>query len=106
MHPRKESAGREAEIESRVKFMIISENLDFISVNRATELLDVSRSGYYKWMHNSHVNNGGHNSNISIREEMQNIVIEFPGYVYRSVKVELRNRVYVVNQKKFRRFMK
>lgn len=86
--------------------MIISENLDFISINRATELLDVSRSGYYKWMHNSHINNVDHNSNISIREEMQNIVIEFPGYGYRRVKVELRNRGYVVNQKKVRRFMK
>lgn len=86
--------------------MIISENVDFISVNRATELLDVSRSGYYKWMHNSHINNGDHNFDIPIREEMQNIVIEFPGYGYRRVKVELRNRGYVVNQKKVRRFMK
>ncbi|NJD78935.1 MAG: IS3 family transposase, partial [Candidatus Methanoperedens sp.] len=104
MHPRKESAGRETEIESRVKFMIISENLDIISINRATELLDVSRSGYYKWMHKQ--NNGDHNSDISIREEMQNIVIEFPGYGYRRVKVELRNRGYVVNEKKVRCFMK
>jgi transposase InsO family protein len=106
MHPRKESAGREGEIESRVKFMIISENLDYVSVNRATELLVVSRSGYYKWLHNSHRTIVDPNSDISIREEMQNIVIEFPGYGYRRVKVELRNRGYVVNQKKVRRFMK
>jgi putative transposase len=106
MHPRKESAGREGEIESRVKFMIISENLDCISVNRATELLDVSRYGYYKWVNKSQHHASEKNSDISIREEMQNIVIEFPGYGYRRVKVELRNRGYVVNQKKVRRFMK
>jgi transposase InsO family protein len=106
MHPRKESAGREGEIESRVKFMIISENLDCISVNRATELLDVSRYGYYKWVNKSQHHASEKNSDISIREQMQNIVIEFPGYGYRRVKVELRNRGYVVNQKKVRRFMK
>jgi putative transposase len=106
MHSRKESAGREGEIESMVKFMIISENFDCISINRATELLDVSRSGYYKWVNNSKSDASEKNSDISIREEMQNIVIEFPGYGYRRIKVELRNRGYVVNQKKVRRFMK
>lgn len=86
--------------------MIISENLDCISINRAAELLDVSRYGYYKWVNKSQHYASEKNSDILIREEMQNIVIEFPGYGYRRVKVELRNRGYVVNQKKVRRFMK
>lgn len=86
--------------------MIISENLDCISINRAAELLDASRSGYYKWLHNSHGSEGEKDSDIAIKDEMQKIVIEFPGYGYRRVKVELRNRGNVVNQKKVRRFMK
>jgi len=86
--------------------MIISEKSDCISVNRAAELLDASRSGYYKWRDKSHDPVGEKNSDVAIKEEMQKIVIEFPGYGYRRVKVELRNRNHVVNQKKVRRFMK
>lgn len=86
--------------------MIISENMESISVNRATELLDVSRSGYYKWMKASQYHAPEKDSDISIREEMQNIVIDFPGYGYRRVKFELRNRGYIVNKKKVRRLMK
>ena len=37
---------------------------------------------------------------------MQKIVIEFPGYGYKRIKVELRNRNHVVNQKKVRSLMK
>jgi putative transposase len=86
--------------------MIISEKSDCISVNRAAELLDASRSGYYKWRDKSHDPEAEINSDVSIKEEMQKIVIEFPGYGYRRVKVELRNRNHVVNQKKVRRLMK
>ena len=86
--------------------MIISENFDCISVNRAAELLEASRSGYYKWLHNSHDSESDKKSDVAIKEEMQKIVIEFPGYGYRRVKVELWNRNYLVNQKKVRRFMK
>jgi putative transposase len=86
--------------------MIISEKSDCIPINRATELLDASRSGYYKWLNNSHGSESEKDSDIAIKDEMQKIVIEFPGYGYRRVKVELRNRGHVVNQKKVRRFMK
>jgi transposase InsO family protein len=86
--------------------MIISEKSDCISINRAAELLDTSRSGYYKWRDKSHDPEDEKNSDVTIKEEMQKIVIEFPGYGYRRVKVELRNRNHVVNQKKVRRIMK
>lgn len=86
--------------------MIISEKSDCISVNRAAELLDASRSGYYKWRDKSHGPEEKENSDVAIKEEMQKIVIEFPGYGYRRVKVELRNRNHIVNQKKVRRLMK
>jgi putative transposase len=86
--------------------MIISENIGSISVYRAAELLEVSRSGYYKWVNKSQNHVFEKDPDISIREEMQNIVIEFTGYGYRRVKVELRNRGYIVNEKKVRRLMK
>jgi hypothetical protein len=69
--------------------MIISEKSDCISVNRAAELLDASRSGYYKWREKSHGTEEEKKSDVAIKEEMQKIVIEFPGYGYRRVKVQI-----------------
>ena len=86
--------------------MIISENSNCISINRATELLDARRSGYYKWLHNSYGSESEKDSDIAIKDEMKKIIIGFPGYGYRRIKVELRNRGHVVNQKKVRCFMK
>ena len=71
--------------------MIISEKSDCIYPNRAAELLDSSRSGYYKWRDKSHDAEGEKNSDIAIKKEMQKIVIEFPGYGYRRVKSWRKN---------------
>lgn len=79
--------------------MIISDSLDTVSVNRAAELLEVSRSGFYKWFQRSIRPDSGPNLEIQIREEIQNIVIEFPGYGYRRVTIELQNRDYSVKEK-------
>lgn len=86
--------------------MIISDSLDFISVNRAAELLDVSRSGFYKWFQCSVSSDNDPNLEIRVREEIQNIVIEFPGYGYRRVTIELQNRGHSVKEKIVRKFMK
>ncbi len=86
--------------------MIISDYLDTVYVNRAAELLEVSRSGFYKWFQRSIRPESGHNLEIQIREEIQNIVIEFPGYGYRRVTIELQNRDYSVKVKIVRKFMK
>jgi len=86
--------------------MIISDSLDTVSVNRAAELLEVSRSGFYKWFQRSIRPDSGPNLEIQIREEIQNIVIEFPGYGYRRVTIELQNRDYSVKEKIVRKFMK
>lgn len=86
--------------------MIISDSLDTVSVNRAAELLEVSRSGFYKWFQRSIRPDSGPNLEIHIREEIQNIVIEFPGYGYRRVTIELQNRDYSVKEKIVRKFMK
>lgn len=73
--------------------MIISDSLDSIAVTKATELLDVSRSGFYKWFQRSIIPDGDQNLEVRIKEEIQNIVIEFTGYGYRRVTIELQNRV-------------
>ena len=86
--------------------MIISDSLDSVPVNRAAELLEVSRSGFYKWFQRSIRPDSGPNLEIQIREEIQNIVIEFPGYGYRRVTIELQNRDYSVKEKIVRKFMK
>lgn len=86
--------------------MIISDSFDSVSVNRATELLEVSRSGFYKWFQRSIRPDSGPNLEIQIREEIQNIVIEFSGYGYRRVTIELQNRDYSVKEKIVRKFMK
>ena len=86
--------------------MIISDSFDSVSVNRATELLEVSRSGFYKWFQRSIRPDSSPNLEIQIREEIQNIVIEFPGYGYRRVTIELQNRDYSVKEKIVRKFMK
>ncbi len=52
--------------------MAISNCLDSVSVKRATELLDVSRSGYYMWQHSSH-RLVSEDNDILLREEIQNI---------------------------------
>ncbi len=86
--------------------MIISDSLDSVPVNRAAELLEVSRSGFYKWFQRSIRPDSGPNLEIQIREEIQDIVIEFPGYGYRRVTIELQNRDYSVEEKTVRKFMK
>ena len=86
--------------------MIISDSLDSVSVKKATDLLDVSRSGFYKWFHRSISPDNDQNSEIQIREELQKIVIEFPGYGYRRATIELQNRGYSVTEKMIRKFMK
>jgi putative transposase len=86
--------------------MIISDSLDSISVKSATELLDVSKSGYYKWLKYSRKPDSTDNSDVSLKEEIQNIAVEFPGYGYRRIKAELQNRGLLANRKKVLRLMK
>lgn len=86
--------------------MIISDFSDSISVKCTTKLLEVSRSGYYKWLHRSNDHDNVNNSDLQLRKQIQDIAIEFPGYGYRRITAELRNRGCHINHKKVRRLMK
>lgn len=75
-----------------------------IPVNRATELLGVSRSGYYSWRNRLEYSNEGRD--MGLRNEIQNIAIEFPRYGYRRITAALKNLGYAVNHKKVLRLMR
>ena len=86
--------------------MIIQESHSYglqLSLTRSCQALEVSRSGYYKWMSQSRP---VHPVEIDLRDQIQEIALEFPRYGYRRVTAELRNRGYVVNSKRVLRLMR
>jgi len=86
--------------------MIIQSNLSDglqLSITKSCQALEVSRSGYYKWLNQPQP---VPSAEIDLRDQIQEIVLEFPGYGYRRVTAELRNRGYVVNRKRVLRLMR
>ena len=79
--------------------------LNPISVDRATRLLGVSRSGFYKWLGQSK-NEPVKGEDIVVRNELQKVAVEFPAYGYRRITAELKNRGYTVNHKRVLRLMR
>ena len=87
--------------------MIIQQNLSdvlHLSIAKSCQTLEVSRCGYFKWI-NRQVP-FSRNDDIGLRNEIQDIVVEFPDYGYRSVTAELRNRRNEVNPKRVLRLMR
>ena len=61
--------------------MLIKETLESgsqISVNRATQLLDVSRCGFYKWLRQPKTEQVNAIPDMDVRNEIQKIAVEFP----------------------------
>jgi len=88
--------------------MLIKESLESgsqISVNRATQLLSVSRCGFYKWLRHSKTRQVNAIPDMDVRNEIQKIAVEFPAYGYRRITAELRNRGYLMNHKRVLRLM-
>ena len=91
-----------------MKYMIVKESLDSriqISIQRATQLLGVSRCGFYKWLGQSKTGQVNAIPDMDVRNEIQKIAVEFPAYGYRRITAELRNRGYSVNHKRVLRLM-
>jgi len=76
-----------------------------LSVDRATQLLGVSRCGFYKWAGQSK-NAPVKGADIEVRNELQKVAVEFPAYGYRRITAELQNRGYTVNHKRVLRLMR
>lgn len=77
-----------------------------IPLLRKADLLGINRSGYYKWLNKTSSDSEQVEREMKVRDEIQRIAVEFPGYGYRRVTVELHNRGYSVNHKKVLRLMK
>ena len=81
--------------------MIIRETLSngsSLSVSRSCEALEVSRSGYYKWQ--SKPKPISSEDDMDLKNQIQAIALEFPGYGYRRITAELQNLGYAVNHKR------
>lgn len=81
-----------------------TESSNQITLKKAVSLLNVSRSGFYRWSRQDPATRV--EADVPIREEIHNIVGEFTGYGYRRVKLELGNRGYIVNGKRVLRLMR
>ncbi len=86
--------------------MMQDPQFDSLPLSRKAELLDISRGSYYKWLDHFSSDPEQVQKEMKVRDEIQKIAVEFPGYGYRRVTVELHNRGYPVNHKKVLRLMK
>lgn len=73
-----------------------------IPLQRLCELGQVSRAGFYRWQHVP----PAMDNDLDLRDEMQRIAVEFPYYGWRRMKMELKDRGWVVNHKRVRRMMR
>ncbi len=71
---------------------------DQLSVRRFCSDLHVSRSGYYTLIERDQISNPGVHK-MKIKNEIEDIVVDFPKYGYRRVKIELNRRGLEVNNK-------
>lgn len=83
----------------------LSSNLQ-LSISRSCRALEVSRSGYCKWRQEQEASPSDSSEDMALRDEIQGIALEFPGYGYRRITAELQNRGYAVNHKRVLRLMR
>jgi putative transposase len=81
-------------------------NPDRLSISRGCSVLSVSRSGYNKWMKLNQKKPDSDPDEMKLKDEIQDIAIEFPGYGYRRITIELHRRGIEVNHKLVHRLMK
>jgi putative transposase len=74
-----------------------------LSISQSCLTLEVSRSGYWKWRNQPQ---SVPYEDMDLRTQIQEIALEFPGYGYRRITVELRNWGYKVNHKHVLRLMR
>jgi len=77
-----------------------------LSLSRSCQALEVSRSGYYKWLKQPETVPSTNSEYMDLKDQIQDIALEFPGYGYRRVTAELQDRGYAVNHKHVLRLMR
>lgn len=75
-----------------------------LTLRELSEILTVTRSGYYKWKANEQEVSVP--KEMRLRDRMQRLAIEFPGYGYRRITKQLVREGFVVNHKKVLRLMR
>jgi hypothetical protein len=74
-----------------------------LSISQSCEALEVSRSGYYRWRTKPDIVSS---ANMDLKNQIQEIALEFTGYGYRRMTAELQNRGFEVKRKRFLRLMR
>jgi len=77
-----------------------------LSISQSCRALEVSRSGYCKWLKQPETAPSADSENKNLIDQIQQIALEFPCYGYRRITAELRNRGYAVNRKRVLRLMR
>ncbi len=88
--------------------MTIQENRSdgfLLSISQSCQALEVSRSGYYKWRTQPEIA-AADSEDMDLKNQFQEIALEFPSYGYRRITAELQNRGYAVNHKRVLRLMR
>jgi putative transposase len=74
-----------------------------LSISQSCRSLEVSRSGFSYWLKRPEL---VPYEEIDLRNQIQEIALEFPGYGYRRITAELQNRGYRINHKRALRLMR
>ena len=74
-----------------------------LSISESCRSLEVSRSGYSYWLKRP---GSVPCEEVDLRNQIQEIALEFPGYGYRRITAELQNRGYRINHKRVLRLMR
>jgi transposase InsO family protein len=74
-----------------------------LSINSACSVLGVNRSGYMKWLKRKPKSDV---LEAKLKNEIQNIAVEFPRYGYRRITAELKRHGFNVNHKRVLKLMK
>jgi len=77
-----------------------------LSVEKASELLDLPRIEYYRWIHRADYLSKIAQEDKIILNKIKEIIREFAGYGYRRVTIELQNKGCEINHKRVSRLMR
>ena len=106
-HDPEEGSGGENKTNAEGRYMTIHEVLSdgsALSVSHSCQALEVSRSGYYKWRIQPEISPAD-SEDLDLKNQIQEIAMEFTGYGYRRMTAELQNRGFEVNRKRVLRLM-
>jgi len=77
-----------------------------LPISPSCQVLEVSRSGYYKWRKQPGIAPFVNSEYVALKDQIQEIALEFPGSGYRRITAELQHRGYAVNHKRVLRLMR